>query len=152
MNDNELEHFLGPDEAEAREKELRSTVLRDLLLFEYAGDRYAIAAANIESVVPWKPPVPIPGADARVGGVIQDRGRIVVVMTHPTGRADAKSAGEARRVIICATPRGRVGLPASTTNAVASVPLLSEPAAFSVHDSKNGPFTYLDPRGYSDRS
>ena len=152
MEHDELEQFLGSDETEAREKELRSTILRDLLLFEYAGDRYAIAAANIESVVPWKAPVPVPGADARVGGVIQDRGRIVVVMTHPTGRPDAKAQGEPRRVIICATPRGRVGLPASTTDAVAAVPLLSEPAAFSVHDSKIGPFTYLDPKAYTDAS
>lgn len=152
MDGNELDQFLGSDETETTEMERRATVLRDLLLFEYAGDRYAIAAANIESVVPWKDPVPIPGADARVGGVIQDRGRIVVVMAHPTGRADAKAGGDPRRVVICTTPRGRVGLPASTTDAVAAVPLLSEPAAFSVHDSKIGPFTYLDPTGYTDRS
>jgi chemotaxis signal transduction protein len=146
---DELSEFREPDgEGSRSDDDAVSRVFRDLLVFEYAGHRYAIPAGCVEGVVPWKSPVAMPQAHARVRGVIQDRGQIVVLMAHPTGRADASEAGQAKRIIICSTPRGKIGLPAFATNTVGSVELMSDPAPFAVHDSKLGPFMYLDPTRY----
>jgi chemotaxis signal transduction protein len=150
MSLEELSEFVDADAADSAERgQFETRVVRDLLIFEYSSELFAVEASSVEGVVPWKPPVRIPGTDARVRGVIQDRGRIVVVMSHPTGRT-MSDVGEAKRVIICATPRGYVGLPAAGTNSVGPVELASAPSAFSVHDAKGGPLTYLDPRRYSE--
>jgi hypothetical protein len=134
----------------AAEPGQRQTVVRDLLLFEYAGYSFAVPAECVDSVVPWKAPATVPGADPRVRGVIQDRGRIVVVMAHPTGQEGAAGGVDGARIIICTTPRGHVGLPAAATNAVGPVELPAEPTPYSVHDGLRGPFTYLDPTKYRD--
>lgn len=147
--ENELAEFVGREDAQASaEGRSRPTVLRDLLIFEYLGDLYGVPAPCVDGVIPWKSPARVPGADSRVKGVIQDRGRIVVVMVHPTGRADHDASKQGKRIVICSTSRGRVGLPATTTSAVGPVELVAEPTPFAVHDSKLGPFTYLDPTLY----
>jgi chemotaxis signal transduction protein len=148
---DELSEFLEPEGAGVAEQQQRQTVVRDLLLFEYGGHSFAVLAERVDSVVPWKAPAAVPGADARVRGVIQDRGRIVVVMAHPTGQKEAAGEADASRIIICTTSRGHVGLPASLTNNVGPVELEAEPAAYSVHDSPRGPFTFVDPMPYCDR-
>jgi chemotaxis signal transduction protein len=147
MND-ELAEFIDSGAHQAVAADLETTVVRDLLVFRYLDDLYGIPAACVEGVIPWKAPVPIPGADRRVQGVIQDRGRIVVLMAHPTGRSDREASPESKRIVICATPRGNVGLPATSTNAVGPVELAVEPTPFALHDSRLGPFTYLDPTMY----
>jgi chemotaxis signal transduction protein len=147
---DELNEFVEPIATCSPEQDRsKATVVRELLVFAYEDDVYAVPASGVEGVVPWKTPTPVPGGESRVHGVIQDRGRIVVVMAHPTGQANADQRTEARRIIICSTPRGHVGLPATTTNAVGPVELPSEPSAASVYDSDMGPFTYLDPSRYS---
>ena len=146
---DELSEFLDPEEGHgASDQQQRRTVIRDLLLFEYGGHSFAVLAERVDSVVPWKAPAPVPGADARVGGVIQDRGRIVVVMAHPTGQLGPAGKADASRIIICTMPRGYVGLPASTTNTVGPVELSAEPTPHSVHDGPHGPFTFVDPTPY----
>ena len=119
-------------------------VTRDLLVFEYGKERYAVAAEQVDAVVSWREPAPIPGAPAHIRGVIQDRGRIVVLLAHPNGQA-TRDTTEQRRVIICKTERGFLGLPATVTNSVASVQLREELTRTSLHDSAFGPFTFLDP-------
>ena len=147
--ESELAEFVGREEAKASaESRTRPTVLRDLLIFEYQGDLYGVAAPCVDGVIPWKSPARVPGADGRVKGVIQDRGRIIVLMVHPTGRAEHDASKQGKRIVICSTPRGKVGLPATTTNSVGPIELLAEPTPFAVHDSKLGPFTYLDPTLY----
>lgn len=85
----------------------------------------------------------LPGAETRVRGVIQDRGRIVVLIAHPAGRP-TDGRGESKRIIICNTSRGYVGVPASVTNTVEGIELQSEPSALTIHDSAHGPFMFLD--------
>ncbi len=148
---DELSEFREPEgELGTTELTPRRTVVRDLLLFEYGGYSFAVGAECVDSVVPWKTPAAVPGVDPRVRGVIQDRGRVVVVMAHPTGQASPAVRADPSRIIICTTPRGHVGLPAATTNAVGPVELPAEPIPYSVHDSARGPFTYLDPTQYHD--
>jgi CheW-like domain len=125
-----------------------ASVQRDLLLFEYGRDRFAVEARRVESVVPWKPPSRIPGADGRVHGVIQDRGRIVVVMAHPAGITPGPNPPAGKRIVVCSTARGHIGLPASSARAVGPFTLSVEPTPLSVHDSPLGAFTYLDPFEY----
>jgi chemotaxis signal transduction protein len=146
--DEELAEFIAADAELGTTVEARATIVRDLLVFRYLDDLYAIPAGCVESVIPWRAPVPMPGVDRRVLGVIQDRGRIVVLMAHPTGRGDRAVATESKRIVICATPRGNVGLPATSTSAVGPVELTAEPTPFALHDSSLGPFTYLDPTLY----
>jgi chemotaxis signal transduction protein len=148
VTDEVLNDFIDA-EASDRSVEVReSRVTRELLVFEFGQDRFAVDAACVEGVVPWKAPSRIPGADARVRGVIQDRGRIVVLMAHPAGLQRPTST-DGKRIVICSTPRGHIGLPATATNSVGAVELLAIPTPLSIHDSKLGAFTYLDPIGYS---
>ncbi|MBN1605482.1 MAG: chemotaxis protein CheW [Polyangiaceae bacterium] len=150
---DELSEFLEPEAGPGvSEQQQRQTVVCDLLLFEYGGHSFAVLAECVDSVVPWKAPAVVPGADARVRGVIQDRGRIVVVMAHPTGQQGPGGEADASRIIICTTPRGHIGLPASVTHNVGPVELTVEPTAYSVHDSPRGPFTFVDPMPYCDRA
>lgn len=153
---DDLSAFLDTVDGSAEaEKEAQPKSVHDLLVFEYAGDLYAVSASQVDAVVPWKDPAPVPGADPNVLGVIQDRGRIVVVMAHPTGRVvgdlrtGSAAKAEPKRVVICTTPRGHVGLPAFATNAVGPLELASEPIALTIQDSRHGPITYLDPRDYA---
>jgi chemotaxis signal transduction protein len=147
---DELSEFRDDDGAlGASDQGPNRTVVRELLLFEYGGYCFAVPAVCVDSVVPWKSPAPVPGADPRVRGVIQDRGRIIVVVAHPTGQAGAGEV-DGSRIIICVSPRGHVGLPATTTNSVGAIELPAEPTPYSVHDGPFGPFTYLDPTQYQD--
>ncbi|HEX9621419.1 MAG TPA: chemotaxis protein CheW [Polyangiaceae bacterium] len=142
--DEELVAFRGSDQEPEREENSRSFV-HDLLLFEYAGTRYGLPAECVDSVVQWRTPVVIPGADARVRGVIQDRGRIVVVLAHPTGRGDGRGHEDGQRIIICTTPRGHIGIPASTASTVGQVETATTIAEFALHESSEGSFVYLNP-------
>lgn len=148
VSDEGLKDFID-EEASARSLEVReSRVVKDLLVFEFAKERFAVEASRVDGVVPWKTPARVPGADARVRGVIQDRGRIVVLMAHPAG-LQKPSSPDGKRIVVCSTPRGHIGLPATATNSVGPVELLSEPTPLSIYDSKLGAFTYLDPTSYS---
>lgn len=150
---DELEEFRGADlTADLDHAGITAEVARDLLLFEYASDLYGVEAACVVGVVPWQPPVVVPGADARVSGVIQDRGRIVVVMAHPTAQVGGAPAQDPIRIVMCSTGRGHIGLPASATRNVGRVVLQKEPVALSVYESEFGPFIYLDPSRYGDRN
>jgi hypothetical protein len=143
-----LDVFVDSEVLEAHPSQAAKAVQRDLLVFEFGRDRFAVEAQRVESVVPWKAPSRIPGTDTRVRGVIQDRGRIVVVMAHPSGSAPGPNPPEGKRIVVCNTARGHIGLPATTARAVGNFTLGSEPTALSVHDSPLGAFTYLDPFDY----
>jgi chemotaxis signal transduction protein len=139
------------DEEASRENALKASttgVQRDLLVFEFGRDRFAVEARRVESVVPWRMPSRIPGTDSRVHGVIQDRGRIVVVMAHPAGITPGPSPPEGKRIVVCNTARGHIGLPATSARAVGGFSLSVEPTPLSVHDSPLGAFTFLDPFDY----
>jgi hypothetical protein len=116
----------------------------DVLMFEHAGEAYAIAASSVDGVVPWRNPAPVPGASSHVLGVIQDRGRIVAVLRHPTGR-DVATKDEPRRMILCETNEGLVGLPATVTRAVTSAEYVGEPKPLAVYAGKDGAYTFVAP-------
>ncbi len=149
---DELSEFLPETlEQKGQQAPKAPTISCELLVFEYGNDLFAVPAPCVDSIVTWKEPVSLPGSDPRVFGVIQDRGRIVTLVCHPTGRrVEGPSAVQPKRVIICTTPRGHVGLPATTTRVVGSIELTCAPSPFSVCDSDLGPFTYLDPTTYPD--
>jgi chemotaxis signal transduction protein len=141
---NELEAFIPDGLAkQGAESPLAAKIALDLLMFEYAGDAYAVRASSVDGVVPWKAPSPVPGASPRVRGVIQDRGRIVTVLTHPAGRAAALSV-EPLRIIVCDTRAGLVGLPATATRAVWSAELAADPVAGAVYDGAKGAYLFID--------
>lgn len=52
----------------------------DVLVFEVAGQRYGIAASDVQEVVPAVTPVPLPAGPAIVQGVVNLRGRVVPVL------------------------------------------------------------------------
>ncbi len=146
---DELEEFVVQTQDELRSAEdERSGRNLDSFLFKYGDRTYAIRAVDVVGVIPWRAPVPLPRSDPRVSGVIQDRGRIVVLMAHPTG--EPRTAGEVAivRVIICSTEYGYVGLPASATLRVGAVRYASDPQALSTVDTDVGPVTFLDPGRY----
>lgn len=143
---DDLSEFLDTDEgwSEAGEA-FPATFQRDVFVFEYANNRYAVAAGQVVGVIPWRRPVPLPRSDPRVQGVIQDRGQIVVVMVHPTGQPRAEEGVDAERIVICESGRGHVGLPATLTVTVGPVRFANEPVAMATVDSDAGALTYLDP-------
>jgi chemotaxis signal transduction protein len=144
-----LDVFIDEEASLAKASQANAvTFERDLLVFEFGRDRFAVEARRVESVVPWKPPSRIPGTDSRVHGVIQDRGRIVVVMAHPAGITPGPNPPDGKRIVVCSTARGHIGLPATTARAVGAFSLRVEPTPLSVHDSPLGAFTYLDPFDY----
>jgi chemotaxis signal transduction protein len=149
---DELSEFLGETSDEDREQAgATPSVTCDLLVFEHGNDLFAVPASCVDSIVTWKAPAPLPGADPRVLGVIQDRGRIVMLVAHPSGKhAEELPPVEPKRVIICTTPRGYVGMPATTTRAVGCIELSCTPTHSSVCDSELGPLIYLDPTTYPD--
>jgi hypothetical protein len=144
-----LDVFVDQDvDATHRDRASLAAVPRDLLVFEFGRDRFAVEARRVESVVPWRNPSRIPGTDARVHGVIQDRGRIVVVMAHPAGITPAPNPPEGKLIVVCSGARGHIGLPATSARAVGNFMLASEPVPLSVHDSPLGAFSYVDPFDY----
>lgn len=143
-----LDVFIDAEAHHSQAERASLGIPRDLLVFEYGRDRFAVEARRVESVVPWKAPSRIPGTDARVHGVIQDRGRIVVVMAHPAGVTPGPNPPEGKLIVVCSSSRGHVGLPATSARTVGNFSLASEPSQLSVHDSTFGAFTYVDPFDY----
>lgn len=143
-----LSVFVDAEAHQAQAERASVGIPKDLLVFEYGRDRFAVEARRVESVVPWKSPSRIPGTDSRVHGVIQDRGRIVVVMAHPAGVTPGPNSPEGKLIVVCSSSRGHIGLPATSARAVGNFSLASEPSQLSVHDSTFGAFTYVDPFDY----
>ncbi|MEO1175523.1 MAG: chemotaxis protein CheW, partial [Myxococcota bacterium] len=56
---------------------------KSLLVFAIDSQFFAINAASVVSVIGWREPVALPGSHSTIRGVIQDRGRVVVVIEHP---------------------------------------------------------------------
>ena len=147
--DDELGDFVDSDlDSETLPGTTTTAVVRDAFLFRYGAQAYAMAAGDVEGVVPWRAPVPLPRADPRVRGVIQDRGRIVVLLAHPTGEPRSEEDAAVTRVVICPTAKGYVGLPASTTLRVGQVRFAREPHALATVDCEDGVVTFLEPAQY----
>lgn len=140
--DDPLERFRQRDLAHAAEA--RPTHEQDLLLFEHAGVSYAVPAGAVDVVVAWNDPAPLPASVAGFAGVLQDRGRVVAILTSPLARPRRAEAVD-RRIVICATRRGFIGLPCERTSEVGPVQLAAPPIPGEVVDSSRGPLVFVDP-------
>jgi hypothetical protein len=144
----ELDAFASEELEQGRPEHVdEGLVVLDVLMFEHDGEAYAIPASSVAGVVPWRNPAPVPGASSHVRGVIQDRGRIVAVLRHPTGR-DVATKDEPRRMILCATGEGLVGLPATVTRAVTSAEYVGDPKPLAVYAGKDGAYTFVAPNRF----
>lgn len=103
-----------------------------------------VPAESVDAVIAWLAPARLPCATAGFAGVVQDRGRIVAVLESPLG-AGAGESRAGRRLIVCGTPRGFVGIPAETTRGVSTVELARDASAGELVDSSEGPLTIVDP-------
>lgn len=118
----------------------QETAVVDLLIFELGSVTFALKAQQVEEVIAWRDPLPLPRADPRVMGIIQDRGRIVVILSDPTGGSPAAPS----RIVVCRTHRGYLGLPAGKTRCVAAVKIYGELVPKAVVDTSEGVVTFLD--------
>lgn len=122
----------------------RSGVKRALLLFEFDEALLGVPAESVDAVIAWRKPAPLPCATSGFAGVVQDRGRIVAVLDSPVA-GSARGPRAARRLIVCVTPRGFVGLPADGTRGVAVVELAAAHSGDALVDSSEGPLVVVDP-------
>jgi hypothetical protein len=132
----ELLDLHGDTPATAR----RETAVNDFLLFELGSMTFALEAQQVEEVIAWRPPLPLPRADARVMGIIQDRGRIIMILTNPAGG----EAATPLRIVVCRTHRGYLGLPAGRTRCVGAVKVYGDLVPKTVVDTSEGVVTFLD--------
>ncbi len=117
---------------------------RELLLFELDGAMFGVLAREVSNVIPWRAPAPIPHAGPQVLGLVQDAGRIVVVVRHPSASSTAAPA-KPTRIVICETRHGLLGLPASNARTVESVAFPSAPAHGELFESSAGASVYVEP-------
>jgi hypothetical protein len=130
--------------------ESTDSATRNLLVFGLEGALFGVDASDVDAVVSWTEPVPLPRGGTAVLGVVQDRGRIVSVLRHPSG-AERSGDDEPRRIVICRTRSGLLGLPASSTRAIAPVAIFGEVIPGGVVDTGAGTLTYIVPDAIADR-
>ena len=117
---------------------------RELLLFELDGSVFGVLAREVSNVITWRAPAPIPQAGAQVLGLVQDAGRIVVVVRHPSG-SSPDDPQKPTRIVICETRHGLLGLPATTARTVEDVALPRAPAHGELFESPAGAAVYVEP-------
>ncbi|XXX78425.1 chemotaxis protein CheW [Sorangium sp. So ce134] len=128
---------------DAPDKGPREQAAVDLLLFDLGAVTFALRAQQVEEVIAWRTPLPLPRADPRVMGILQDRGRIIVIVSAPPTPL-AEPAAAPLRIVVCRTQRGYLGLPAGKTRCVAAVKVLGELVPKAVVDTGEGVVTFLD--------
>lgn len=125
---------------DAPDKGPRERAVLDLLLFELGAVTFALRAQQVAEVIAWRAPLPLPRADPRVMGILQDRGRIIVILSAPL----AEPAAAPLRIVVCRTQRGYLGLPAGKTRCVAAVKVFGELVPKAVVDTSEGVVSFLD--------
>lgn len=143
---DELGPFRQPQAHSSAES--AETSLIDLLSFEVNDLLFAVRADRVARVIPWTEPALLPQGHPAVRGVVQDRGTIVAVLWHPL--LDQRVDGDAKRIVVCSTEHGLLGLPATRTRAVARVPVARQPAPNSVIDNEEVALTFIEPRAIAD--
>ncbi|WP_441288857.1 chemotaxis protein CheW [Sorangium sp. KYC3313] len=118
----------------------RERAVVDLLLFDMGSVTFALRAQQVEEVIAWRAPLPLPRADPRVMGILQDRGRIIVIASPVLAEPEATPL----RIVVCRAARGYLGLPAGKTRCVAAVEVFGEPAPNALVDTSEGAVTFLD--------
>jgi chemotaxis signal transduction protein len=135
---DELTPFTTDDGTEADRNERAGEVV-ELLVFEQGHSLLGVEARAVDSVIPWRTPATLPLSAAVVLGVVQDRGRVVVVRKGTEG-------ADPRRIVICVTEEGLVGIPATTTRAVGTITVHPKLVFDEPIDTSAGVMTVLDPQ------
>jgi purine-binding chemotaxis protein CheW len=96
----------------ARQEELASEEVRQLLVFEVGDGSYALPVECVRDIVRLRPTTPIPRAPVDVCGVISLRGEIVQVidLRRRIGLPAVEPARGARIVVVQADDNGVAGL------------------------------------------
>jgi chemotaxis signal transduction protein len=122
--------------------ETEPSVVRMLLLFTYGEKLFGVPADAVDGVVGWVKPSPLPAVSSRIQGIVHDRGRVVTVLHRPDADPPAEHENP-KRLVLCRTERGLLGLPAVQTRSIASVELAG--ASGALVDSSEGPLVLVDP-------
>ncbi len=139
---DELRPFTD-EERDDRESQERAGEAVELLVFLQGDTLLGVEARHVDSVVPWRTPATLPLSAPSVLGVVQDRGRVVVVRKGMEG-------ADARRIVICITDEGLVGIPATTTRAVGTITVHPKLTFDEPIDTSEGVMTIVDPRGFAE--
>ncbi len=142
MADDELAAFKGDEDETSDEGTVAEQ--QELLIFSLDDVLYGVPAHRVSTVVSWRAPTPIPQGGSRIAGVIQDAGRIIVVLRHPAGRAESPT-GEAARVVVVETRRGHIGFPAATTKGVENVVAPPTSSLGDVLEGSAGALSFIEP-------
>lgn len=111
----------------------------DLLVIEQGSVLLGVLASAVDAVIPWQAPEPLPRSSPHVLGVVQDRGRLVAVHRHPDMNQPP------RRLAVCATSYGLVGLAVTGTRQVGTVSLVGEARFGTPLNTSVGDLTLIDP-------
>lgn len=114
-----------------------------VLVFSVDRAFYCVKAHDVDAVVAWRTTTPLPGASEAIHGVVQDKGRVVTVLHHPHAASELARGEQPLRVLVCPTPQGFVGLPATRTVGIESVDVVAGAENGSVVETSAGPATLL---------
>ncbi len=123
--------------ARPTENQIKPPAALDVLLFQLAGELYALPSADVREVIRYRTFTPVPGAPPTIPGILSQRGSILpVVALHPLLGLESAPITRATRLVIVAhddigmallaeTVLDLVALPAG---AFAPVPAALDPA------------------------
>jgi chemotaxis signal transduction protein len=117
----------------------------DVLILEQGAMVLAVLAIGVDSVIPWQTPEPLPLSADEVLGVVQDRGRLVIVQRY---RAVAERPS---RLVVCRTKGGLVGLAATATRMVGAITIQGALQIDAPVHTSAGPLTIIDPERIAER-
>lgn len=119
-----------------------------VVMFTFDDAGYVLAADRAVAIIPMRPITRLPGAHAGFAGALQDRGRIIALLSHPLAVGGAHAAGT--RVIVCQVERGLLGIPVASLAGLQElhIRVVPEHAELITHDGQ--PYTFIDPRVLSE--
>lgn len=133
---NELEAF---SDTVSAQQATGTHVELDVLVIEQGPVVLALLSSAVDSVIPWQTPEPLPLCAQDVLGVVQDRGRLVIVQRF-AGAAERPS-----RLIVCTTTGGLIGVAATATRLVGTIEIYGELQVDVPLQTSSGPLTIIDP-------
>ena len=144
-NSDKLKSFVADSQSDDDSEQHESDHVEKLLLFNYGNAMFGVKAQDVDTVIAWRAPSPLPQSGTNLWGVLQDKGRVVAVLAEPIESENPKLPETCKRILICSTPSGLVGLPATTTRGVEVIKMDEEAIHATVIDSEQGALTYLEP-------
>ena len=124
---------------------------RNMLVFRFGRERFAIYALDVKNVALWSPPVPLPTQSPIVDGVLEQDGRLIAVLSHPLAAPPKRVPKNLSLLIVCETTSGHIGIPATTSKAVGPMTFHFESVAEENIPSSEGPLSLIDPHLLANR-